>query len=479
MASGDASPGRDGPRRRIAFLTAGSGAYDSRTLRMARSAHKAGFDVSVYARWYPGLPAVEESDVYRLVRAPFDWRLAVPLLGRLARRQWAAQMAVEVAPGRAGRPRRSPGRPPSVPRRASMRTAKARSAIRRARRPFRAFRRRWWRMLLHFPLTGLGWAQGLDPVVEPADIWHGMWAGSLPALAHMRARHGGRTIYDSRDVYLLSRDFASAGRPGRSILAWLERRWARGADRVLTVNDAYADLLAAQLGVTRPTVVMNMPERWTPPAPPPDLLRTATGIPAEVAVILYEGGLMTGRGIEQCMEAMLEVPGAALCLLGFGGLRNKLTQQAAAAPYAGRVFVIDAVPPDDLLAWTASADVSLMAIQPTTLNHEFTTPQKLFESIAAGVPVVAADLPGMTAIVAGTEIGVVCDPTSPAAIAEAIHALLAEGREARARRRDAILRLAHDRYNWESQEGTLLALYRELAPPVARSGSPARAAAER
>src|SRR5262249_25541771 len=150
----------------------------------------------------------------------------------------------------------------------------------------------------------------------------------------------------------------------------------------------------------------------------------------------------------QGMEAMLEVPGAALCLLGFGGLRKKLVQQAAAAPYVGRVFVVDAVPPDDLLAWTTSADVSLMAIQPTTPNHEFTTPQKLFESIAAGVPVVAADLPGMAEIVAGTEIGVVCDPTSPAAIAGAIQALLAEGRAARIRRRDAILRLAHDRYNW-------------------------------
>src|SRR5262249_33361828 len=145
MASGNAYSEPDGPRRRVAFLTSGSGAYDSRTLRMARSAHNAGFDVTVYARWYPGLPIVEESDVYRLVRAPFDWRLAVPLLRRLAQRQLAAQMAVG-APGTAGRQRRSPGRPASAPRRASTPTAKARSAIRRARRPLRAFRRRWWRM---------------------------------------------------------------------------------------------------------------------------------------------------------------------------------------------------------------------------------------------------------------------------------------------------------------------------------------------
>ena len=57
--------------------------------------------------------------------------------------------------------------------------------------------------------------------------------------------------------------------------------------------------------------------------------------------------------------------------------------------FRGRVSVIDPVPPEALLEWTASADVMLMAIQPTTLNHRYTTPQKLWEAIAAGVPVVA------------------------------------------------------------------------------------------
>ena len=82
----------------------------------------------------------------------------------------------------------------------------------------------------------MGWAWALERVAEPADIWHGMWAGSLPALERMRRRHGGRTIYDSRDVYMHSRDFARAGWPVRDILAWFERRWARSANVVLTVN---------------------------------------------------------------------------------------------------------------------------------------------------------------------------------------------------------------------------------------------------
>lgn len=450
----------DGRRPRIAYLTFGSGQYDARTRRMARSAIEAGYEVTVYARWYPGLPVTEDLDGYRLVRAPWDWRLAVPWLRRSARRRAAARMASTAIASAAGPGTEAITRSAATPGWA--RRSLPRRALARIGRPLAPRYRHWRRLIELFPLTPLGWAAGLGPVVEPADIWHGMWAGSLPALVRMRRRHGGRTIYDSRDVYMQSRDFAHAGQPGRGLLAWLERRWARAVDAVLTVNDAYADLLAAQLGVPRPRVVMNCPGRWTPPEPRPDHFRTALGLGPATAIVLYQGGLMTHRGIEQTMEAILDVPDAVLCLLGFGALRDELARRAAVAPYAGRVALFDPVSPDELLAWTASADISVMAIQPSSVNHRFTTPQKLFESLAAGVPVVASDLPGMAGIVTSSGAGVLCDPTDPASIAAGIRSLLEAPPEDRAARRAMALAAAHDRYTWESQVETLLGLYREL-----------------
>ena len=62
---------------------------------------------------------------------------------------------------------------------------------------------------------------------------------------------------------------------------------------------------------------------------------------------------------------------------------------------SGTLTLAAAVPPEELLPWVAAADVVAMPIQPTTLNHRLTTPNKLFEALAAGVPVVASDLPGM------------------------------------------------------------------------------------
>lgn len=461
-------------RPRIAYLTYGSGQYDARTFRMARSAIAAGYDVTVYARWSQGLPVIDERDGYRVVRTPFDWRLAIPGLRGAARRRLANAMNPSVPEGdvegwaanddpalggdpggdgsSAAETRSESGRVRPLPIRLAGRIK------RRITRPFR----RWWRRIRTFPLYPLGWAAALEATAEPADIWHGMWAGSLPALARLRRRHGGRTIYDSRDVYMQSRDFARAGWPGKAILESLERRWAASADRVLTVNAPYADLLAGQLHLPPPPVVMNCPERWSPPSPRPNLIRESLGLSPDTAVVLYQGGLMTGRGIEQTMEAILEVPGAVLCLLGFGGLSERFAQESATPRYAGRVRLLEPVPPDELLEWTASADVSVMAIQPTSMNHRFTTPQKLFESIAAGVPVVTSDLPGMADIVRSTGVGLVCDPTSPAAIASAIRQVLSASVVDRDLLRDHVLGVAHEQYNWEAQVDTLLGIYRQL-----------------
>jgi len=473
-------------RPRIAYLSYSTGQFDARTHRMARSAEAAGYRVTVYARWEPGLPLREELGGYSLVRVPSDWRLGVPGFHARGRRRVAR--AVRRAERAAAEGRRSASEPhptshehtsdPTppvepvsstlprwIPARLRgtflspyLRAAKARS--RDLPRP---------KTLISFPLRPLGWAAAVVAVAEPADIWHGMWAGSLPALERLSRKFGGRTIYDSRDVFMHSRDFAHIGRVRRSALLAMERRWAQHADAVLTVNEAYAELLGPLLRIPSPQIVMNCPERWIPPTPRPNRIREALGIPPATSIVLYQGNLTTDRGIEQTMEALLQVPDAALVLMGYGKTRAHLEQQSLKPPYAGRVFLLPAVPPDDLLEWTASADIVVVAIQPTSLNHHFTTPQKLFEALAAGVPVVAADLPGIAEVVTSTDAGVLCDPTSPDAIAMALRRVLDAPADDIEALRARSLAAAHDRYNWESQVGTLLAVYEGLLAPHLRS----------
>ena len=464
--------------RRIAYLSYSTAEFDSRSHRMARSAVEAGDEVTIYARWEPGLPREEERAGYRIVRVPFELRMAIPGLRASSRRRSTRRMAVGTrvpGPTHASAEAAMSAAGSARVRRESRLTRLRRFAARSREGEFPLSRvvnvgldltlapRRWYQRLIIFPLRPMAWAVALEDAAEPADIWHGMWAGSLPALGRLRRRHGGRTVYDSRDIYLHARLFDRMASPWRRLYRWIEGRWARSADAVITVNDAYAEIIAELLGVPRPLVVMNCPERWIPPEPRPDLIRERLGLPASTAIVLYQGNLMTERGIEQAMDAILDVPEAALVLMGYGGSRDEYAALAQGGPYAGRVQLIDPVPPDELLPWTASADILVMAIQPTTLNHRFTTPQKLFEALAAGVPVVASDLPGMAPIVSAIGFGELCDPTSPVAIAGAIRSILARSPVELAQLRARGLAAAHDTYNWESQLVVLRGLYAGLA----------------
>ena len=465
---------------RIAYLTYSSAEFDGRTQRMARTAVAAGYDVVVYARWQKGLAFAEDGPGYRIVRIPAVPDLALPWRRARGRRRLAEIMAGATTTSAEGTPAGNPpatttqATPAAAPRPSRSLPAKvigriARAVRRLARRARQAIGRAVKRLpdlplrkpIMLFPQRPIGWAIPLEQYAEPADIWHGMWSGSLPALVRLRAKHGGRAIYDSRDVYMRSRGFERMG-PFKAPFAWLERRWARQVDAVLTVNDAYADLLARQFDIARPTVVRNTPNRYDLSSPPPDLIREALGVGPETRVVLYQGGLLSDRGIEQGMAAIADVPSAIFAVMGFGSAEAEIKALAESPRFRDRVRLLPPVSPDDLLDWTASADVMLMAIQPTSVNHTFTTPQKLWEAIAAGVPVVASDLPGMAEVVRDVGCGVLVDPTDPAAIARGICSIIdAPAGDLQAMRKRT-WQAGQDRYNWEHETDTLLGLYRDL-----------------
>jgi len=489
---GDAAPAT---APTVAYLSPSleGGRFDSRTWRMARSARDRGWRVVVYARWLEGLPFEEIHDGIPVRRIPVEPYLAVPGLRSLGSRR-IERLRVSMAPASEQTPSaREPEQMPAVTDGAPVALAASatRGVARIARALARGLRNRAVRLVARIvrravwgspvwvrtPVIWMAWMRGLEERAEPVDVWHGMWIASLPAVVRLRDRMGGAAIYDARDVFFRSRGWPRVWRVPRAVLTTLERRWARQCDEVLTVSEAYASMLTEDLGIPKPTVVMNCPARYDPPRPPPQLIRERLGIPESTAVVLYEGGLLTERGIEQSMDAIVDVPGACLVLMGYGSLRDHLVEQVQREPYRGRVFLLDPVPPSDLLSWVASSDVMVMLYQPNTDNHRHVTPQKLFESLAAGVPGVASDLPGMRAIVTESRCGVVCDPTSPEAIARSIRSLLDQGPAEREAARARCLAAAHQRYNWESQVDALFGAYRGLVG--ARAGAREGGAAPR
>jgi glycosyltransferase involved in cell wall biosynthesis len=255
---------------------------------------------------------------------------------------------------------------------------------------------------------------------------------------------------------------------------------AANAVALVTVNRSLGELLGSRFGLSRVAVVYNAPARWEPPPVAPDLLREAAGLAPETPIALYHGAFSRHRGLEELAEALL-VPGmdaVHAVYLGYGILEEELRESARRARYGGRLHVLEAVPPDVLPAWVASADVGVMAIQASTLNHRLSSPNKLFEAIASGLPVVVSDFVEMRRIVLDDPdgpLGAVCDPADPVSIATAIRSILDLGPVERSDLRARCLRAAHQRWNWETESAKLVALYASLAVELAAAATPAPA----
>jgi glycosyltransferase involved in cell wall biosynthesis len=419
-----------------------SDAFDSRSWRIASALAARGHEVTVVARRGEGQAASEaHPDGYAIVR------VEVSAVGGLPRP--VAAVVRRIRRGRVGAGAGHDARTATTPRRSLV--GRLRSAIGAAVR------------LAAIALTVRSQRLASRPVAPTADLVHAMAYMGIPIGLDLGRRDGAPVVYDARDIYVDAANVARLPGPARRVFAMVERRWARRASRVITVNQPYADVMAQRFGVPTPLVVMNC--SYAPTDPPEHRRRfhERLGLPAETRVVLYQGGLSPNRGIEQLVDALPAFgEGVALVLLGYGALRDELEARAASPALAGRLFVLPAVPPTDLVAWVGSADVVAMPIQPSTLNHRLTTPNKLFEAMAAGVPVVASDLPGMASIVRDTGCGVLCDPTSSASVGAAVRTILdapADDREAYRERALAAVRAV---YNWDVQMATLLSEYERL-----------------
>ena len=457
----------------LVLLLPSTGEFDSRTYRIATTCIARGHTVTVVARHKAGLACHEDHPSgFPIIRVLATAEDGMPLRGLVRRGRILARRLESVVTRRPYRPPGTPrdgadGAPPPPGSGAAGAPAIARgvtdSPAETARRvPIHV--RLWMGVYrrLAVPLQIRSHRRNAKRAVPRGDLVHGMAFMGIPVAITIGRRDRIPVVYDARDIHLDARNLARMGKPARWLFGRTERAWARSADRVISVNDSYADVLGERWDIPRPLVIMNCSYRYTPPSPRRRLFHDALGLPPDRRVVLYHGGLFPWRGIEQLVEAIRAVPDATLVLMGYGVLEPTLRAWESDGAMAGQVRVMPAVPPDELHDWVAAADVAAMPIQGDTLNHRLTTPNKLFEAMAAGVPAVVSDLPGMSAIVRDADSGILVDPTDVAAIAAAIRRITALSDADWLAWSRRCVTAAHDRYNWEAQVGKLLDLYTEL-----------------
>jgi glycosyltransferase involved in cell wall biosynthesis len=177
--------------------------------------------------------------------------------------------------------------------------------------------------------------------------------------------------------------------------------------------------------------------------------------------VIYHGDLTAQRGLFTMTAAVAQVDPELSAELRLGGtLAPELQQDLAQRADMRRIQYLGWLDKDRLAEELSQARAGLVLLHPTN-NYKIIRPNKLYEYMAAGLPVIASDFPHWREVVEAVDCGLLVDPLDPSAIAQAINYLLTHPVEAEAmgrRGRDAVM--AH--YNWASEGQRLVASYDDL-----------------
>lgn len=293
-------------------------------------------------------------------------------------------------------------------------------------------------------------------------------SSDLPGLvgANIAARRLGRPhLHDCHELYLES---TTLKRHERLLLWPVERHYMRRADAIVVVNQTIRDEYQRRYGVEGVVLRNCAPGVPASVRADPIDVRGLLGLAPEAHVVLYQGGLMAGRGLDVCVRAAAHFPvGAHLVFIGDGREKQALVALAQEIGVRDRVHWLPAVPPAELPAYTAGASVGLIPYQPVSKNNRYALPNKVFEYTGAGVPFVASDLPELRRIVQASGCGVVYDAYDHRALARSVIEVLKSRNHHKYRLYAEVFGTTN---TWELEKAILEAQVDRLATPFRTEG---------
>ena len=297
----------------------------------------------------------------------------------------------------------------------------------------------------------------------PADVYHAHDAKALPAcyLASLLRRR--RLVFDSHELPLseemtLPRWKGLIG-PFSKMLAFIVPRCAG----VITVSAPIAQEIHRRYAGPEVTLVRNIPPLRE--VTESDCLRNYLGVGAQTHIALYQGGLGASRGLDRLIRAARYLEEDTLLVLmgpDSEGLQGQYEAVMRDEGVSERVKIVPSVPYEELLNWTASADIGLLVYAPgQSQNIQMCLPNKLFEYLMVGLPVLASELEAVVDILTTYAVGRVLSSLEPVDVAAAINALLADSSAREQMRRNALVASKTD-LCWEKESQQLLRLYKDI-----------------
>ncbi len=264
-------------------------------------------------------------------------------------------------------------------------------------------------------------------------------------------------VYDSHEYFTETPELV--GRPRvQGVWKRIERWIVPKLKDCITVNQSIAGLFRNLYGVDF-HVVRNIPARRNYEG---ILSRKELGLPEDKKIVLMQGaGINIQRGAEEAVEAMRYTQGVVLVIVGGGDVLPLLKTQVTESGLEEKVKFIPKQLPEKLLSYTANADLGLAIDKDTNINYRFSLPNKLFDYIHAGIPVLVSPLPEIKRIVDQYQVGDLIESHDPQHIAFKIQEMLTD--EKRIATWKYNLKSVAGELNWETEKQVLVEIFSKYA----------------
>ena len=263
-------------------------------------------------------------------------------------------------------------------------------------------------------------------------------------------------VYDSHEYF--------TGVPEIQDRPFVRRVWKRiekfvfpGLKYVMTVSDSIASQYKSEYGF-KPLVVRNCSIKTEQILPfSHEELEIC---PDHLLLILQGTGINVDRGGEELIDAVSLTDKVTLLVIGSGNKFEFLIEKVSQLGLTGKIKFIKKLAWKELMRYTRSADVGLSLDKKSNMNYNFSLPNKVFDYISAGIPVIATDLPEIAKIIREYNCGILISEPTPEVIAEAI-IKLRDNRDLLSglKRNSAI---ASETVNWENESKKVVELYRSV-----------------
>ncbi|MCX6326654.1 MAG: glycosyltransferase [Bacteroidia bacterium] len=263
-------------------------------------------------------------------------------------------------------------------------------------------------------------------------------------------------VYDSHEYFTGVPEIQN-----RPLVKWvwksIEKMIFPRLKHVMTVNDSIASLYENEYGI-RLAIIRNCSRSTT------DIIgysRYELGISKDHLLLIYQGtGINIDRGVEELIEAVHKTGNVSLLVVGAGDNLEALKTMVKEMDIAERVKFIPKLQWKELIRYTKSADAGISLDKNTNLNYKFSLPNKLFDYISAGIPVIASDLTEVKNIILENRCGMIIPEVTPEEISKALIELRDDRCLLSELKKNSII--ASESVNWENESSKVVEFYNKV-----------------